>query len=258
MRSSVPLFTRAEMIRQRVICQQIGFYLGVAIGAGGEEQRLRHEVVTKSALRGDAWIQRGVTVGLGLGGRDGVIAEYVDRLWDERRKHDRDCYSGGPCDSGARRQVNVEFNLVLFGDAAPRNGAPDRCDPPGECAKTISGMLDLLETEPNLELCRLVLFIILDLHEYHWGGDPAINLRQQWRAALSPRGGAVPSKLSEIAETDIRWTRRDRLRDILARFEVEAWEEIGALRRLLDEIAEPDVFSPAPVADALAEEGERC
>jgi hypothetical protein len=259
MRASVPLFTPAEMIRHRVICQQLSFYLAVAIGAGGEEQRLWHELVTKSALRGDHWIRRGVTVGLGLGGRKGVIAEYVERLWDERHQHDRDCCSGGRCASGPNRQVNVEFNLVLFGDASPRNGTPDRCDPPGHCEKTISGMLDLLETETNLELCQLVLFIILDLYWYHWFEDPSINLRTQWRAALSRRPrDAAPPELSEIAETDIRWTCRDRLEDVLARFETEPWEEIGALRQLLDDISEDDHSPLPPAVAALTEEGDRC
>ena len=231
--------TQFHLVRQRVVCEQLGYYLAVVVGPGAEGEPLQALVAGKSSMRDDPWIRRGVVVGLGLGGRKDVISAYVDELWAERSAHDGVCCAGGECTVGSNRQVNVEFNIVLFGDAGPRHGEPDRCEHPAGCTRTLSGMLDLLETQTNAELCRLVLFIILDLYHYHWNGDPAKNLREQWCAAFAPsRAPGAPSGPDEPPGEDISWPLRDRLEDSLDRFIEEGanWAEIAALQQLLGDV----------------------
>jgi hypothetical protein len=218
-----------------VVRQQLAYYLAITIGPGREGDALLRLVDGESLLGGDAWIRRGVVVGLGMGGRKGVISSYVNELWSERDAHDERC-ARGDCATGVRRQVNVEFNLVLFGDAAPRDGQPDRCDYPDDYARTIAGMIDLLETEKNMELKRLVLFIILDLHDYHWDGDPKKNLASAWECLLSAETSSeVQRREGRDAGRDVHWNLRDRLDSIIDALNdhQSEWREIAALRALM-------------------------
>jgi hypothetical protein len=212
--------------RRRVACEQLSYYLGVAIGGGPEGDWLLRFLEGPSFTADDAWIKRGILVGLGQGGRAGAVETYLGWLREEKCRHDSACSKEGVCDPGENRRVNVEFNIVLFGDERARDGQPDRCLYPRTCERTLAGMIGLLEDEGASELARLVLFIIADLCDYHWDKDPTKNLATMWEHLLSPDPEGRTPQTDVGPDVASGPTLRRRLDRILQDLSKTGWPEV--------------------------------
>lgn len=220
--------------RKRIACEQLGYFLGLMIGSGPESTWVGELIRHHDYVNKDALIRRGLTVGLGQGGKTSVVDDYVTELREERDKHDDECGLGtSTCNPGLQRKTNIEFNVVLYGDQTPESGDPDRARQPSTLAGTLSGMISLLEIDGETRLGRLALFIIADLYDYHWGGNRMSDCSAQWRMTFEDNGSSVSVPRAEKASGP---SLRSRLERMLEKVAHVGWPEVAEVRERLGRI----------------------
>jgi hypothetical protein len=149
--------------RTRIARQQLAYYLG-NLKLTRAHDYLQAALDTES----DAWIARGIAVGLAFGGDPAALEQYLQRLTSELASPGR-----------PHNEVNVGFHLTFFGDQPVDPDQPE-LDQGGEsCTQTVNGLVYQLGTETDRGSWRLNLYTLAYLGEY--ARDP---LRSSCRARL--------------------------------------------------------------------------
>lgn len=143
-----PRLDPVDRARARLAREQLGYYL-----AALSLPQVRSFFLSELHTEPDAWLRRGIVIGLAIGGDTALLDQYVDLLAAERDA------GGDPVENS----VNNGFNLTFFGDQPLDVLHPDRDQGGPRCRKTITTLVYQLQTETDRGSWRLDLYSLLDL-----------------------------------------------------------------------------------------------
>lgn len=132
----------------RVARQQMAYHIGLLNIPESVEFLKNYLGVEK-----DAWIRRGIIIGLSFSGDESELHKYVERMYKEREGNG----------DALENNVNIGFSLTFFGDQPYDDLYPDRDQHLPACRNTVMRLIYQLSTEIDRPSWRTNLYTLVDL-----------------------------------------------------------------------------------------------